>query len=284
MNEKRKMILEKAMKLYAIKGYHNTSMQEIANECGVAKGSLYNHFQSKEDLLLSIYKYFYETFSAKMESLTDDGVNSPKSLFAKQIAIQMDEFVKYRDFFQMNMREQTIQNNPQIKSFMLSMRAQALKWYQSRLIDIYGEEAAPYALDCASILNGMMKEYIFFQIIDQKSFDVEKLSIYITHIIDDIMRGLHARKEYFLTSDLLGSDSVLDVQKDEETVETLFLQLKERVKENTDALSSVEALEKEIFSDCPREVVIKALVMMLKSFGMSGIMSNIEKLEKLLEA
>ena len=47
-------ILRAAVKLFAEKGYHTTSVSHIAMEAGVSKGLTYNYFKSKEELLLAI--------------------------------------------------------------------------------------------------------------------------------------------------------------------------------------------------------------------------------------
>lgn len=60
---KRELILEESAKLFSEKGYTATSMKDIANVLGVEAASLYNHIQSKQEilgvLLLSISKKFY---------------------------------------------------------------------------------------------------------------------------------------------------------------------------------------------------------------------------------
>jgi AcrR family transcriptional regulator len=47
-------ILEAATALFSEKGYHGTSMREVAAAVGIKAGSLYNHFPGKEDLLFRI--------------------------------------------------------------------------------------------------------------------------------------------------------------------------------------------------------------------------------------
>jgi AcrR family transcriptional regulator len=44
-----------AAKLFAERGYENTSVQEIVEWAGVTKGAMYHHFGSKDDLLVEIY-------------------------------------------------------------------------------------------------------------------------------------------------------------------------------------------------------------------------------------
>lgn len=49
-NQKRKEILTSAKTLFTEKGFHNTKMNEIAVKAGVGKGTLYEYFNSKQDI------------------------------------------------------------------------------------------------------------------------------------------------------------------------------------------------------------------------------------------
>jgi len=51
---KREKLLREAAKLFAERGYNQTDMAELASRAGVAKGSLYNYFESKEELYLYV--------------------------------------------------------------------------------------------------------------------------------------------------------------------------------------------------------------------------------------
>jgi AcrR family transcriptional regulator len=52
--EKRKIILDTAMELFANEGYHATSISKIAKTANISKGLMYNYFTSKEALLKAI--------------------------------------------------------------------------------------------------------------------------------------------------------------------------------------------------------------------------------------
>ena len=56
MNKTKRKIFEASMKLFAEKGYNATSVEEITATVGVAKGTLYYHFSSKEE----IYNFLLE--------------------------------------------------------------------------------------------------------------------------------------------------------------------------------------------------------------------------------
>lgn len=49
--QKRALILEEALRLFADEGFHSTSISKIAKSAGISKGLMYNYFESKEALL-----------------------------------------------------------------------------------------------------------------------------------------------------------------------------------------------------------------------------------------
>lgn len=55
-------ILQNAIALFKLNGYYNTTIANIAEHCGLIKGSIYHHFKSKEaiglEALHSIHAYF----------------------------------------------------------------------------------------------------------------------------------------------------------------------------------------------------------------------------------
>src|SRR5437667_6793093 len=53
---KRERILEAAVKIFAEKGFYNAKVSEIARVAGVADGTIYLYFKSKDDLLISLFE------------------------------------------------------------------------------------------------------------------------------------------------------------------------------------------------------------------------------------
>jgi AcrR family transcriptional regulator len=62
-------ILAAARRLFSRKGYHGTTIREIADEAGLLSGSLYAHIQSKEDLLFEIADEGAQAFLAAAASV-----------------------------------------------------------------------------------------------------------------------------------------------------------------------------------------------------------------------
>jgi AcrR family transcriptional regulator len=72
MSERRSELTRQAARLFAQKGYHGTSIGDIAEALGVQKGSLYSHIASKEDLLWETLQDGAAAFHAALDGIPDD--------------------------------------------------------------------------------------------------------------------------------------------------------------------------------------------------------------------
>jgi AcrR family transcriptional regulator len=63
------VILEVAERIFFQYGYSNTSMEEIANECGMSKKTIYKHFTSKEEMLINCVKRKIDYNSKKISEI-----------------------------------------------------------------------------------------------------------------------------------------------------------------------------------------------------------------------
>lgn len=54
-----KFIIKQSLKVFRSKGYHSTSMTDIAKACGLLKGSLYHYFKGKEALMTAVIDYMH---------------------------------------------------------------------------------------------------------------------------------------------------------------------------------------------------------------------------------
>ena len=62
--DKRGRILDAAVRIFAEKGFYNAKVSEIARVAGVADGTIYLYFKSKDDLLISIFEDRMEEVNA----------------------------------------------------------------------------------------------------------------------------------------------------------------------------------------------------------------------------
>jgi TetR/AcrR family fatty acid metabolism transcriptional regulator len=64
---KRERILRAATDVFALTGYFNAKVSEVAKAAGVADGTIYLYFQGKEDLLLTIFREHVRNYLASLE-------------------------------------------------------------------------------------------------------------------------------------------------------------------------------------------------------------------------
>jgi len=75
-----------ALRLFREKGYHATSMRDIADAVGINKGSLYSYIRSKEDLLIPVFERAMGVLLAQIEQIAADASLGPTERL--QLAIQ----------------------------------------------------------------------------------------------------------------------------------------------------------------------------------------------------
>jgi len=94
--DKYHQILESAVRVFAKNGFQQATISQIAQEAGVADGTIYLYFKSKDDILIQFWnqkaKQVFEKFRAKVEK----GVNAHEKL-SNLIHIHLAEFQQDRD-------------------------------------------------------------------------------------------------------------------------------------------------------------------------------------------
>jgi AcrR family transcriptional regulator len=73
MSARRTELTRAAARLFAEKGYHGTSIGDLAQALGVQKGSLYAHIESKADLLWEVARDGAAAFHAALDSVPEEG-------------------------------------------------------------------------------------------------------------------------------------------------------------------------------------------------------------------
>jgi AcrR family transcriptional regulator len=67
--ETRLLLLQAAALLFARHGYHEVSLDAVAEEAGFTKGAVYSHFSSKQDLLANLLEFYCEQQHSQIRSI-----------------------------------------------------------------------------------------------------------------------------------------------------------------------------------------------------------------------
>ena len=89
--ERKNEILDVAERLFCSKGFDNTSTNDILNEIGIARGTLYYHFKSKEDILDAMIERLTNQIVAKAATIAlDDSIPVLERLTRTILSLNVD--------------------------------------------------------------------------------------------------------------------------------------------------------------------------------------------------
>jgi AcrR family transcriptional regulator len=92
--ERRAEILDAAERLFYSIGYENCSVNEILREVGIAKGTFYHYFKSKEEAMDAVIQRNVSVMVSRVEaSIKGKKINSQEKLMRAFLAMRMEEMV-----------------------------------------------------------------------------------------------------------------------------------------------------------------------------------------------
>jgi AcrR family transcriptional regulator len=171
--QKRQLIMRAALKIISKNGYSPTALDEIAQEAGIAKGTLYLYFRDKEDLISSTLIYVLDDLKHGMLE------NIPRDLTAvetlKRIALFMFEyFAGNDDFYNIYLtilNYNLVSNYTSLFESMLERKRELYEW-ECRLVED-AKQQGHIRRDMATMDIVMAFDGIVMNVIDQVYFHKE---------------------------------------------------------------------------------------------------------------
>ena len=239
--EKKQLIMEKALELFAENGIESTSIQEITERCGISKGAFYLAFTSKNQLISGLIDYFLGEFVVDVDRLVMNEQQNDKLLFIFYQTI-FQEFHNHCDFAKIFLKEPSASFNIELLE-----RIKQYDVYLSRTLFSLVERQFPHVkgtmkIDLIYMIKGFIKHYAEPFFISKHSVDVDNLCYSLvekTKIIAD-----HATIPYLQAEMLSG----VDMEQIVPTKEQLEQVLSEKMNETNDVIlcESLELLKHDL--------------------------------------
>jgi AcrR family transcriptional regulator len=190
-DERKSQIINAAEDVFTKKGFDEARMDDIAEETGLSKGTLYNYFKSKDDLIIAIldrifqreFKAFEQSDISKMSA--SDAISLFADTVAKDIKLMLRLMPVAYEFLALAFRNKTVQK--------------ALKVYVNRYMDILvpiiqggidsGEFKKVDAKDVAIAMGAILEGTILIWVYDKSLVDPE---VHIRSGIRLLMEGVLA--------------------------------------------------------------------------------------------
>ena len=80
--DKRRLILDAAVRVFARQGFHTCRVSDIADEAGVAYGLVYHYFQSKDEVLDTLFLERWELMLAAIDEIDAQPIGPQEKLYA----------------------------------------------------------------------------------------------------------------------------------------------------------------------------------------------------------
>jgi AcrR family transcriptional regulator len=87
-------IVRAAERLFGVKGYQATAMEDVARAARLAVGTIYNYFPSKTDLVLAIVRHETEELYAQGERIADHPPADPIAALAQMCGVMVEGFLR----------------------------------------------------------------------------------------------------------------------------------------------------------------------------------------------
>ena len=107
----KKKILEVSLQLFQKMGFGRTTMRDIARKCGIALGTTYNYFPTKEHLALYFFEQALERVLARHRREVAAEASLEEKIF-QLIALELEEVAPYQEFLNVLVVQATIATSP----------------------------------------------------------------------------------------------------------------------------------------------------------------------------
>ena len=157
--DRRRQILDAAVRVFARQGFHSTRVADIADEAGVAYGLVYHYFSSKEQVLGELFSVRWSLLLAAIEE-ADKGTDSPREKLGAVASFIIESYRHDPELMKVIIVEVTRAAN----SFGRTHLAEIRDAYQSIAgIVAKGQEAGAFRKDIDPIFASM----VFYGAIEQ---------------------------------------------------------------------------------------------------------------------
>ncbi|HEY0458037.1 MAG TPA: TetR/AcrR family transcriptional regulator [Pyrinomonadaceae bacterium] len=175
--DKREAILRAAIKVFAEKGYFNSKVADIAKEAGIADGTVYLYFKSKDEILHSFFDRAMEDFIAEGKKQLAE-IQKPEEKLRRIAQLHLERLGSDRELaivFQVELRGST----KFMQEFSAAGFAEYLDIIRETISD--GQQQGVFRTDLkpvvvAKILYGALDEMVTNWILSQKSYPLAPMA------------------------------------------------------------------------------------------------------------
>lgn len=174
MNKTKRAIFESAIQVFSNCGYSGATMDEVVARAGVAKGSLYYHFKSKEELFIFIIKEGMNLIHEEVEKATID-IDDPYEIIKESAKVQLKYVYENKDLFKVIISQiwGTGERNNMLREEIKSLINKGSKKFKAVMDAGYIEDEDPVLLSYG--LLGVLVSSALFELLSDEEYDNDEV-------------------------------------------------------------------------------------------------------------
>jgi AcrR family transcriptional regulator len=177
---RRAQLLEAATTVFARRGYRAASISAIIAEAGVARGTFYLYFRSKEQMFLAILADFHQQIISALLDMDESSIDARdgRSVLAKGFRTWLKFFARHRDTTAIILKEAT-SIHPAFERELAKLRRTAIDHFAARLrrfqqLGLVRPSLSPEL--AAHLQMGMFEELLMWRVLDRGPADLDALA------------------------------------------------------------------------------------------------------------
>lgn len=277
MDEKKLEIIAIAIQLFSKKGYNATSVDEIAKEAGIAKGSFYSQFNSKDELLVSIFSLILEEMKSSLTKIYSETYDHSFDKLVAFFNVSFEKMLSHQTQLMMSTIFTPAFKNKEVEDKALEIMSQTSWLMREFFIDLYGEKIEPHIGDALSIVRGLVFHYV--HLVNCRCFELEqqKMATFFANVFDILINGLMERNvepmiDMRWNGQTIAFSPLMRGQRIKDLIEQMKKKLHSKVfEEKAHYMKAVQRLAEECVLPNQEVYLIDALL---------GYLQNVEELQE----
>lgn len=185
VEQRRRLIIEAANKLFVKKGFHKTKTIEIAKESGLTEGTIYNYIRKKEDILFLLHEGLQKKFIEAIESAIQEGKDirgKTEKVFNKIL----DLIEKHQETYRLIYIETASQTRVSLR-VLLSGESEIIKKF-SDLITI-GVRHKVFNVENPRLVASIVHFLIFYQSLNR--WDIKNIQVSASDVKKHVLTSIY---------------------------------------------------------------------------------------------
>jgi AcrR family transcriptional regulator len=198
MDDKQRHIANSALRLFIQKGTEPTSLQDVFESANISKGTFYNYFSSKDELILGIITEIYAKIRQEVEEVLFGKLVSDPVIFQKQLEIYLTQIHTYNLYDLMRSIRQG--QNRELRKLIFIEEQKDIEWMAKRLVETKGEDIAVYSYEAMTLYYGMLQTIVISYNVKQKPIEFNRVIQLTFRYLELIVSEMKESKQTLFSS------------------------------------------------------------------------------------